>query len=155
MKDKKDNKKIGGEKVAYICGPLTDLSAEERSEIRNFYDKIADVCEEATGLRAFAPHENYDSPENQTFSPQDIDDAERNQVCNKTSILIAVYIAPSWGGGIEVEMARQSGVPIIILCPKGKKITRLLLGNRNVVKVIYYENEAQALDSVKDALCNP
>lgn len=139
-------------KIAYICGPLTDLPGQYQSGTKDFYSKIADVCEKITGLRGFVPHEHYDPIKFAHFTPEEVDNAERDQVCNKTSVLIAVYIAPSWGGGIEVEMARQNNVPVVVLCPKGKNVSRLLLGNKSVVGVVYYENEQQALDLVKDAV---
>mgnify|MGYP001600443790 CR=1 FL=1 len=124
------------EKSAYICGPLTELPAERKLWAKRFYAKLADVCKETTGKRAFVPHEHYDPQIHAKFTPQEVDCAERKQVCEKTSVLIVVAIAPSWGGGIEVEMAHRSGVPIIIICERGKimlkKISRLLLGNPSV-----------------------
>jgi len=42
-------------------------------------------------------------------------------VCEETSLLIVVAITPSWGGGIEVEMANKDHVPAIILCEKEKR----------------------------------
>jgi len=139
-------------KRAYICGPLTELPVQDQLAVKNFYSRIADACEETTGLRAFVPHEHYDPVRSPHFTPQEVDGAERDQVCNKTSVLIVVAIAPSWGGGIGVEMARANGVPVIILRPKGKKLSRLLLGNKGVVMVIDYDNETQAFNLLKDAV---
>ncbi|MBI1866182.1 MAG: hypothetical protein HY005_00355 [Candidatus Staskawiczbacteria bacterium] len=121
-------------KTAYVCGPLTELSPETAQEAKSFYERIGDVCQEITGIRAFVPHEHYDPLKHPDFTPQQVDEAERDQVCNKTSVLIVAPIAPSWGGGIEVEMARQSGVPVVIICEKGRKISRLLKGNPAVKK---------------------
>ncbi|MDO8536628.1 MAG: hypothetical protein Q7R94_00055 [bacterium] len=132
---------------AYICGPLTELPPDEQERIKSLYSGIADLFKELTGIRAFVPHEHYDPVKHADFSPDQIDSAERWQVCRKTSLLVVVAIVPSWGGGIEVEMANRSGVPVVILCEKEKlrqkKISRLLRGNPAVKEVISYDYELQ------------
>lgn len=146
----------GNDKRAYVCGPLTELPDEIKIYAKRFYESIADVCELVTGKRAFVPHEHYDPEKHAKYTPADVDRAERKQVCEKTSVLIVAPIAPSWGGGIEVEMANRSGVPVIILCGKQKfflkKISRLLLGNPAAQTLILYETESEALNVLRDRL---
>ncbi len=140
-------------KSAYICGPLTGLSAEKQESIKSFYEKIADICEEVIGVRAFVPHEHYDPVRHKSFTPEEVDRAERIQVCQKTSVLIVVPIAPSWGGGIEVEMANRTDVPVILICEKEmlekRKISRLLRGNPAVQALISYSNQEEALSELR------
>lgn len=140
-------------KTPYICGPLTELSSGEQESVKLFFQQIADACEKATGVRAFVPHEHYDPIKHAKYTPQDVDKAERHQVCDLTSLLIVVAIAPSWGGGIEVEMANQNAVPVIILCEKEKlenrKISRLLRGNPAVIDILTYTTEAEALKKLQ------
>jgi hypothetical protein len=146
----------GNEKCAYVCGPLTELTPELQIFAKEFYESIAELCELATEKRAFVPHEHYDPKIHAKFSPSEVDQAEREQVCEKTSVLIVVPVAPSWGGGIEVEMANRSEVPVIVLCDRqklnSKKISRLLLGNPAVRKVIAYETAMEALANLRDEL---
>ncbi|MDO8486335.1 MAG: hypothetical protein Q7S77_01380 [Candidatus Staskawiczbacteria bacterium] len=137
------------EKVAYICGPLTELSDELAIATKNFYKKIGDIFQEITGVRAFVPHEHYDPLKHSNFTPRQVDTAERDQVCNKTSVMIVVPIAPSWGGGIEVEMANQNNVPIVIICEKDRRISRLLKGNPAVKSIIKYSNQDEAILKLK------
>jgi hypothetical protein len=132
-------------KTAYICGPLTELLPDEQAVIKALYVRIADAHEEYFGNRAFVPHEHYDPTLHANFLPEDVDKAERNQVCKKTSVLVVVAIAPSWGGGIEVEMANHSNVPAILFYPKGKKVSRLLKGNPAIREIIEYTNEHTAI----------
>lgn len=143
-------------KVPYICGPLTELPIETHEEVKELYGDIADVCREVLGIRAFVPHEHFDPIKHRDFTPADVDKAEREQVCDKTSVLIVVAIAPSWGGGIEVEMAYRSNVPVIILCEEVKleqrKISRLLRGNPGIAEVISYSSVEGALSSLADCL---
>lgn len=136
-------------KIPYVCGPLTELDLSLQVCVKLFYTKIANACEEILGRRAFVPHEHYDPIRHADFSPCDVDKAERHQIYVNTSLLIVVPIAPSWGGGIEVEMAHRYGIPVLLLCERKKlkqgKISRLLRGNPAVQKIIEYDNEANAI----------
>ena len=144
------------QKIAYICGPLTELDPEIRPSVKWFYQQIADACQKITGLRGFVPHEHYDPLKNANFTPSQVDTAERNQICNKTSVVIVVAIAPSWGGGIEVEMANEHDVPIVILCERKKlqqgKISRLLRGNPAVKAIIEYDTQDEAILKLKKTI---
>ena len=139
-------------KRPYVCGPLTELSVEEASRVKAFYACIADVTEQVLGVRAFVPHEHYDPIKHKDFTPAQIDQAERHQVCDLTSLLIAVPLAPSWGSGIEVEMANQNGVPVVLLCEKKKmaerRVSRLLRGNPAIDQIIEYEGFQDALEEL-------
>lgn len=138
---------------AYVCGPLTELTPEERAAIKAFYVAIADLFEAETGVRAFVPHEHYDPVKHGHYTAPEVDAAEREQVCERTSLLIVVAEAPSWGGGIEVEMANRSGIPVIILCEQRKlearKISRLLRGNPSVVKIITFDSHEDAIAKLR------
>jgi hypothetical protein len=140
------------QKTVYICGPLTELPRAEQAKVKSFYGAIADVVENVMGMRAFVPHEHYDPILHAGYTPQEIDAAERAQVCKRTSLLLVVTIQPSWGGGIEVEMARQSGVPVVLLCERSKleacKISRLLRGNAAIEQIIPYGSEEDALEKL-------
>jgi len=125
-------------KRPYICGPLSELSTEDGKQARALYELLAEVCSEVLGVRAFVPHEHFDPIKHANFTPADVDAAERKQVCELTNLLIVVAVAPSWGGGIEVEMANRSNVPVVILRPQDKRVSRLLLGNPAVTQVIDY-----------------
>lgn len=137
-------------KVPYVCGPLTELPPPIMDEVKAFYSRIGDLIGQLSGHRAFVPHEHYDPIKFAHFTPTEIDVAERHQVCQKTSLLIAINVAPSWGSGIEVEMARQSNVPAVILSPSGKKISRLLLGNPAIKDVVAYDNYDHALENLEE-----
>ncbi len=146
------------DKCAYVCAPLTELSPKQQKPTKTFYENIADVCEEVTGKRAFVPHEHYDPIKHSGFLPVEVDMAERHQVCERTSLLIVVAVAPSWGGGIEVEMANNADVPVMILCERKKliqrKISRLLRGNPAVIALIEYDTKKQALARFRVELKN-
>ncbi len=143
-------------KCAYVCGPLTDLAPEQQGIVKTFYEAIGDVCTRVTGVEAFVPHKHFDPVKHVSFTPAEVDAAEREQVCNWTSALVVVPVAPSWGGGIEVEMAYQNGVPIILICEvqqlADRKISRLLRGNPGVKDVVSYYTMEEALAELEVSL---
>ncbi len=140
-------------KIPYICYALTELDPAIRDEAKAFYVRAADACEEILGTRGFVPHEHYD-PMN--FTPTQVDEAERKQVCEHSSLLVVIALAPSWGGGIEVEMANQTSIPAILLCEKAKLeahlISRLLRGNPAVKQIIAFTDYDDAITQLKVAL---
>lgn len=157
---------MNNQKCPYICGPLTDLDEGLRDSAMDFYEAIANLTLHV-GPRAFVPHEHFGrrafvSPEcfdptrDPDPSPTEVDGVERRQITQLTSVLIVVALAPTWGGGIEVEMARASGVPVIILCEKEKLekrlISRLLRGNPAVRQIITYVNQDDTLQQLKAVL---
>lgn len=143
------------EKSAYVCGPLTELPTDLQPIAKEFYSKVAAVCERRLKKRGFVPHEHYDPVLHANFTPQQVYLAERAQVCDRTSLLIIVTgFGPSWGGGTEAAWATEADVPAIILCPAGRKISRLLLGNPAVEVVFYYDNQQDALNKLDDYLCH-
>lgn len=138
-------------KTAYICGPLTELTPGELLLAKNFYEQIADVYRDVTGERAFVPHEHCDPLTHVGLSPTDVDAIERRQVCEHTTVVVVVAsFSPSWGGGIEVEMANKAGVPVIIVVHEQKqRVSRLLRGNPAVRGIVFYRDEDQALELLR------
>jgi len=140
------------QKIPYICGPLTELAADLQIEVKDLYTALGDICLEILGVRAFVPHENYDPIKHAHYTPKQIDAVERNQVCQKTSVLVVVAVEPSWGAGIEVEMANRSDVPVIVFKDASRKLSRLLLGNPGVREVIEYEQLEDIKNLLREAL---
>jgi len=143
---------VTSEKVPYICGPLTELPPDQQEAVKGFYARLADLCQEVLGARAFVPHEHFDPIKHADIPSRQVDAGERRQVCELCSLLIVVAIAPSWGGGIEVEMANRSDVPVIVLVPSGKRVSRLLLGNPAVMNCIEYASNHEAMERLRPQL---
>lgn len=51
-----------------------------------------------------------------------------------------------------MEMAHRSGVPILVLVPKDKKVSRLLRGNPAITRELEYESYDHALTLLRNAL---
>lgn len=129
------------DKIPYVCGPLTELSKETGEQARAIYTAIAEITENILGKRAFVPHEHFD-PLNSNATSQQVYQTESERIKHQTSLVIVVAIAPSWGGGGEIQLANEYSVPIIICKPRGKTISRYILGMPMVKEkeVVEYDN---------------
>ncbi len=136
------------QKAPYICGALTELDPTHRDEVKDFYIQLADACKAAIGVRGFVPHEHYDPIKNADAKDTVVYSAERRIVTEETSLLVVYAIEPSWGAGIEVGWANEHHIPILVLVPGDKKVSRLLTGGpmvRAVLSVRGYDHALQEL----------
>jgi hypothetical protein len=151
-----NNKSSENSKCAYICSALTELPADVQEPFKFVLSKTADVCAEVLGVRGFAPHEHNDPVHVPDKTPMQVDAQERPQVGQKTSVLIVFTNAPSWGGGIEVEIAHQNNVPVVLLRQMingtPRKVSRLLLGNPAVREIVDYTTYVELFDKLRVVL---
>jgi len=137
---------------AYVCGPLPELPSEHQITMRILYAAIADVFKEVAGVRAFVSHEHFDPVAHANDKSSEIHVAKQDQICNETYLVVVVAKAPFSGHDIEVEMARQSGIPAIIVGEReelrAQEIFRLRHSNPAVVDVIPYDS----LDDLRQKL---
>src|SRR5207245_11201256 len=64
------------------------------------------------------------------------------------AVVIAYAGIPSFGVGIEVDLAREHAVPVIVVAERDRPVSRLLLGNPAVVEVVKFAD----LDGLRRAL---
>src|SRR5438270_10837476 len=114
---------------AYISGALTALEDAPRTKL--FYELLAEIAE-ASGLRAYLPHRVTDAVAAAHLDPRSVYEIDRAHVTSAV-VLIAYAGIPSFGGGIEVELAREHSVPVIVVAERERPISRLLLGNPALV----------------------
>jgi hypothetical protein len=129
---------------AYISGALTALDDASRTKL--FYELLAEIAE-AAGLRAYLPHRVSDPVTAAHLDPRAVYEIDRAHVTG-AAVLIAYAGIPSFGVGIEVELAREHAVPVIIVAERDRPISRLLLGNPAVVEVVRFVD----LDGLRRAL---
>lgn len=141
-------------KKIYISGTLTHLPESKRSQLREFYQAIANVCQEA-GLGPYLPHLKGDPVQAPSLSPKQIDRMDRFEVKN-SDLLIAYVGVPAIGIGIEVEMANRYGVPVVLIYEQGlmkkKLVSRLIRGNKAVIYEIKFSRKNEALLALKKFL---
>ncbi len=138
--------------IPYVCGPLTNLTPFERIYAKALYSKIGDTVERITGRRAFVPHEHCDPIKAAHLTPEEVDAIERMQVSKNTDLLIIVYIADSFGSGIEMEIARENDVDGVLFHPEGQTVSRLVLGNKCIrnrqTDVMSFASESELLEKL-------
>ncbi|MFH1247518.1 MAG: hypothetical protein V1644_04005, partial [Candidatus Micrarchaeota archaeon] len=61
-----------------------------------------------------------------------------------SGFVVAEVTHPSLGAGMELEVAKTYGVPIILLMKNGTNISRMPLGHPNVIASIEYKDHADA-----------
>ncbi|HEV8228749.1 MAG TPA: hypothetical protein VGQ86_02235 [Candidatus Limnocylindria bacterium] len=119
---------------AYVSGALTAL--EEGARMRLFYELLAEVVE-TVGLRAYLPHRVSDPVAAAHLEPRAVYDIDRAHVTS-ARVVVAYAGIPSFGVGIEVELAREHGVPVVLVVERDRTVSRLLLGNPAVVDVVRF-----------------
>ena len=129
---------------AYISGALTALDDGPRTKL--FYELLAEIAEGA-GLRAYLPHRVTDPVAAAHLDPRSVYEIDRAHVTS-AAVLIAYAGIPSFGVGIEVEVAREHAVPVIVVAERDRPISRLLLGNPAVVEVVKFAD----LDGLRHGL---
>jgi hypothetical protein len=119
---------------AYISGALTALEDAPRTKL--FYELLAEIAE-AAHLRAYLPHRVTDPVAAAHLDPRAVYEIDRAHVTG-AAVLIAYAGIPSFGVGIEVELAREHGVPVLVVAERDRPISRLLLGNPAVLEVVRF-----------------
>lgn len=129
---------------AYVSGALTAL--EDGARMRLFYELLAEVVE-SVGLRAYLPHRVSDPVAAAHLEPRSVYDIDRAHV-TAARVVVAYAGIPSFGVGIEVELAREHAVPVVLVVERDRTVSRLLLGNPAVVDVVRFAD----LDGLRRAL---
>ncbi len=119
---------------AYVSGALTALDDAPRTKV--FYELLAEIAE-AANLRAYLPHRVTDPIAQAHLDPRAVYEIDRAHITG-AAVLIAYAGIPSFGVGIEVELARERGVPVVVVAERDRPISRLLLGNPAVVDVVRF-----------------
>jgi hypothetical protein len=142
---------------AYVSGALTSL--EDGARTRLFYELLAEVVESA-GLRAYLPHRVTDPVTSPNLDPRAVYDIDRAHVTG-SRVVVAYGGIPSFGVGIEVELAREHGIPVILVVERDRTVSRLLLGNPAVVEVVRFgdldglrRSLVAALERVRDVVAS-
>ena len=119
---------------AYISGALTGLDDAPRTKL--FYELLAEIADGAR-LRPYLPHRVTDPVAAAKCDPRAVYEIDRAHV-TAARVLIAYGGLPSFGVGIEVELAREHAIPVIVVAERERAVSRLLLGNPAVVEVVRF-----------------
>jgi hypothetical protein len=129
---------------AYISGALTALDDAPRTKL--FYELLAEIAQ-ASGLRSYLPHRVTDPVTAGQLDPRALYEIDRAHV-RAAAVVVAYAGVPSFGVGIEVELAREHGIPVILVAERERPISRILLGNPAVLEVVRFAD----LDGLRRSL---
>lgn len=118
----------------YVSGALTAL--DDGAPVRLFYELLGEIVS-GCGMRPYLPHRVTDPIAAAHLDPRAVYDIDRAHVAS-ASLLIGYAGITSFGVGIEVELAREHGVPVIVVAERERRISRILLGNPAVAEVVRF-----------------
>src|SRR6266849_4267571 len=119
---------------AYVSGAVGAL--DDGARMRLFYELLAEVVE-SVGLRAYLPHRVSDGVPAAHLEPRAVYDIDRAHV-TAARVMVAYAGIPSFSVGIEVELAREHAVPVVLVVERERTVSLLLLGNPAVVDVVRF-----------------
>src|SRR5205823_12751759 len=71
------------------------------------------------------------------IEPRTVYEIDRAHV-TAARVVIAYAGVPSFEVGIEVELAREHGVPVVVVAERDRPVSRLLLGNPAVTEIVRF-----------------
>ncbi len=107
---------------AYISEPLTDVEPDPRP----LYERAADVLEQA-GFVVYLPHRATDPKAHPDVSPADVYVRDRREVLS-SDLVVVFALPPSLGVGMEIQLAAEAFIPILLLQPTGRTVSRMPRG---------------------------
>jgi 2'-deoxynucleoside 5'-phosphate N-hydrolase len=133
----------------FFAGPLTVLENPELT--KDFYIKLANVAKEA-GHETFLAFLNGTDPvKNPEVSPTAVYQIDIKELEN-SDLMVAYVGESSTGTGIEVEHAKEIGVPVVLLFEEDKKVSRMLRGSPIIKKEIVFTTVEDCLTQFRDFL---
>lgn len=131
----------------FFAGPLTNLPDPEKTKV--FYKNLSTLAEKFGHQPFWAFLSGTDPVKNPDVSAAEVyrRDTER---LSQSDLMIAYVGEASTGTGDEIEYANARNIPVVIMYEKGDKMTRMILGNPAVKKVIVFETEDQALKELEE-----
>ena len=132
----------------YISGALTALADGARTRV--FYELLAEIVSDC-GLRPYLPHRATDPVAAPDLDPRSVYEIDRARVA-RSSLVIAYAGTPSFGVGIEVEIAREHGIPVILVAERDRTVSRILLGSPAIVDVVRFTDLAALRHALGDAI---
>ena len=132
----------------YISGALTAIADGARARV--FYELLAEIVTDC-GLRPYLPHRATDPVAAPDLDPRSVYEIDRARI-SRSGLVIAYAGTPSFGVGIEVEIARERGIPVILVAERDRAVSRILLGSPAVVDVVRFTDLSALRQALGDAI---
>ncbi len=126
----------------FFAGPLTDLRNPTKTKL--FYKNLAAVADRNKVSYFWAFLNGTDPIANPDVPAAHVYEVDKMQL-EKSDVMVAYVGEPSTGTGIEIEIAKNRGIPVYIVYEKGQRVSRMLRGCPAVKGEIVFKTENDAL----------
>ena len=133
---------------AYISGALTAQADGARTRV--FYELLAEIAA-SCGLRPYLPHQATGPIAAPDLDPRSVYEIDRARVA-RSGIVIAYAGTPSFGVGTEIEIAREHGIPVILVVERDRTVSRILLGSPAVAEVVRFTDLGVLRQALSEAI---
>ncbi len=129
------------EKVFYLAGPLTGMSEETKLRYNHVSGLIATFVRPGARMFGYAPHLHGTDPvKHPDVTPAEVRDIDYMYAVKVPDYHINFLHPLAHGNAIEEGWAEEAGIPALYVVPRGLKLSRLVLGMRNIVETVRYDN---------------
>lgn len=135
---------------AYLASPLTGVTGETRENVVRLRTILKQSAREK-GWIVYDPYEVTDPIEHPEVSPQVVFSRDRYRVLG-SDLLIALITQPTLGVGMELEMARSTFLPILILVKRDFHLSKMVEGMPGVKLIMPYDDESALPNAVQTGI---
>jgi 2'-deoxynucleoside 5'-phosphate N-hydrolase len=133
----------------FFAGPLTTLLNPDKTKL--MYKKMGDIAQKNGFQYFWAFQSGTDPVKNPDVEPEFIYYKDLFELEN-SNMVIAYVGEPTTGTGLELEYAKEHGIPAFLFYQKDQTVSRMIVGNPSVEEVIAYENAEDALYKLDELL---
>jgi transcriptional regulator with XRE-family HTH domain len=135
---------------AYLASALTGLSGESRELVISAHTEIRRACT-SLGMTVYDPMEHTDPINFSEVSAGDVFLADRREVLS-SDVLLALITEPSFGEGMELELARSTLLPVLLIVDGDKSLSKMVLGAPGVKHTVRFSDPSELFTAVVSGL---
>jgi len=136
--------------TAYLASALSGLDPLRREEIFHVSDVVAEVCR-TQGIDLYEPRHVTDPVTHPRVDAPLVFEIDRDRVL-ESDLLIHLTHAPSTGAGEELDFAYNAMLPILLLSPAGRPVSRMITGLPGVLIQITYSSMRDLVVELREVL---
>lgn len=127
--------------IFYIAGALTGVTETTKKRYSKTSNLIASHSRRGHGMFGYAPHLHGTDPvKHPDVTPNEVHDIDKLFAVVVPDAHINFTDPLAHGNAIEAGWAEMAEIPMIYLTPRDQKLSRLVLGMRNIAQQIIYQD---------------
>ncbi len=130
----------------YISSSLTNLPLSEAANFKKHLESLGDEVEKYS-VASIVPHRDTDPEKHSHICASEVYKVDEFKV-SQSGLVIVDATYPSFGAGMEMEIARQHGAVIIILMKQNTQTGRMPLGHPSLIACIEYTDYKDAREKL-------